>query len=111
MSTFIGGENMTVEMMIKQLKEYPMDSQVCDTYDSPIIWMGSRGTSNMVYLEPKDQTDIDVELEARFAEAMLTNASDNDVAQEIKDLGITLDDLRSYREDAYQWAKQTDVDW
>ena len=103
---------MTVREMIKQLVMYPMDSQVLDTDGSPIMCMVFHNReTNDVRLEPKSQIDVDEWLDDFFRNAMECNQSDNDVAQELKDAGFTIDDLRNYKRDIYEWAMQTDVDW
>lgn len=102
---------MTVARLIKQLTDYPMDAQVCDTDGSPILWMCNRNEGNKVYLEAIADTDIDEELDAFHEEMIECGMSDNDAAQELQDRGFTLDDLRNYSEATYEWAKQTDIDW
>lgn len=101
---------MTVKMLIEQLLQYPMTDQVCDTEGDIIMYaVGKR--DNKVYLEPKGQIDLTSELDAFFEQAEEYNMSDNDAAQELKDRGFTINDLYDYRQDVYEWAIQTDVDW
>lgn len=102
---------MTVARLIKQLTDYPMDAQVCDTNGSPILWMCNRNEGNKVYLEAIADTDIDEELNAFCEEMKNCGISDNDAVEELKEMGYTLDDLKKYSEATYEWAKQTDVDW
>jgi len=96
---------MTVKEMIKQLKRYPTYYQVVDTEGSPIMYMVCR-CANAVTLEPKTQIDKKSWLDDFLQEALNSTMSDDDVAQELKDQGFTLDDLKEYRQDTYEWAKQ-----
>ena len=98
---------MTVREMIRQLVRYPMESQVVDTDGSPIMFMVFHNRENdAVRLEPKSQIDIDSWLNDFFEQATEENESDRDACEELKEQGFTLDDLREYREDTYEWAKQ-----
>lgn len=100
---------MTVRRMIEELVKYPMDYQVVDTEGSSIMYI--RYGVNAVLLEPKTQINKKGWLEDFLQEAMDSGASDDDVAQELKEQGFTIDDLKEYREDVYEWAMQTNVDW
>ena len=101
---------MTVREMIKNLVSYPMDWQVVDTDGSPIMFMCCK-RDGQVGLEPKSQLDVESWLDEFFEQAKADNMSDNDAAQELKDQGFTINDLYDYRQDVYEWAIQTDVDW
>ena len=94
-------------MLIKELLIYPnLDAQVVDTDGSPIMYTlyHSPRESDAVRLEPKCQMDIQEELDAFFNEALEDGRSDRDALDELFERGYTLDDLRNYREDTYQWA-------
>lgn len=100
---------MTVRRLIQQLLNYPnLDAQVLDTDGSPIMYSlyHSRETGDDIRLEPKAQMDIDAELDAYFKQATDTDMSDRDTCDELKEMGYTLDDLRCYRQDTYEWALQ-----
>ncbi len=97
---------MTVRRMIKQLLDYPMDSQVVDTDCSPIMYMLFHNRKgNAVRLEPKSQIDVDAEIEAILKEGIECAELDRDTYEELKERGFTLDDLRAYNYDTYMWAK------
>lgn len=98
---------MTVRMMIRQLLDYPMDSQVVDTNGSPIMYMlfNSR-EDDSVRLEPKDQMNVDAELEVLFQTATEEAWSDYETYDELIERGYTLRDLKDYRNDTYLWAKK-----
>lgn len=103
---------MTVREMIRQLIMYPMDSQVVDTQGSPIMYMRfySRENDN-VRLEPMSQIDKSEWLNDFFDHIDAGSMSDLDVCQELKDQGFTLEDLRNYRQDTYEYAINTGFDW
>ena len=98
---------MTIRMLIKELLIYPnLDAQVVDTDGSPIMYTlyHSARESDNVRLEPKSQIDTYEELDALFANALEEGKGDRDVLDELFEKGYTLDDLKDYREDTYQWA-------
>ena len=103
---------MTVGEMIRQLTRYSMETQVVDTDGSPIMWMFYARPSHqvdvnqggVVKLEPKSHIDIDEELETTFTHYIDDGYSDIDAIEELKERGFTLDDLKAYREDTYEWA-------
>ena len=96
---------MTVRDMIKQLVFYPMDSQVVDTYGSPIMYMHFHSReSNDVRLEPKSQIDVSEWLDDYFEQRIDDGSSDYEVYDELMDMGFTLEDFKNYREDTYEWA-------
>ncbi len=98
---------MTIRMLIKELLIYPnLDAQVVDTDGSPIMYTQyhSARESDNVRLEPKSQMDTYEELDALFANALEEGRGDRDVLDELFERGYTLDDLKDYREDTYQWA-------
>ena len=98
---------MTVRMMIKQLLNYPMDSQVVDTDGSPIMYMLFHSREDdSVRLEPKSQMDVDAELEVLFETACESGESDRDTYDELIERGFTLRDLKDYKYDTYLWAKR-----
>lgn len=98
---------MTVRMMIKQLLNYPMDSQVLDTDGSPIMYMCFHSRENDdIRLEPKSQMDVDAELDAMFQNATECGDTDRDTYDELIERGFTLRDLKDYNYDTYQWALQ-----
>lgn len=104
---------MTIRRLIKQLLSYPnLDAQVVDTEGNPIMWSRYFSRDNDdVKLEPKSEMDIEAELDNFFEEVKHSTMSDNDVAQELKDMGYTLEDLREYNTDVYSWALLTNVEW
>lgn len=98
---------MTIRMLIKELLIYPnLDAQVVDTDGSPIMYTlyHSPRESDAVRLEPKCQMDTHEGLDAFFNEALEDGRSDRDVLDELFEIGYTLNDLKDYREDTYQWA-------
>lgn len=102
---------MTVRTMIKQLLNYPMDSQVVDTDGSPIMYMLFHDRkSEAVRLEPKSQMDIDAELDDLFDTAREEAWGDYETYDELIDRGYTLRDLKDYKYDTYKWALQIAAD-
>lgn len=98
---------MTVRRLIKQLLDYPMDSQVLDSDGSPIMFMLFHSRENDdVRLESKSQMDVDAELEALFNTAREEAWGDYETYDELIEMGFTLEDLKDYREDTYEWAKR-----
>lgn len=102
---------MTVKMLIHQLLDYPMDTQVVDTDGSPImysVYAPNKWTANreIVRLEPKSQIDINEWLYDYIQQAIDSGMSDQDFVDELKEQGFTLEDIRSYREDTYQFCKK-----
>lgn len=99
---------MTVRRLIKQLLEYPnLDVQVVDTEGSPIMFIVYHGKENdNIRLEPKSQMDIDEELNALFETATEEAWGDYETVDELVESGYTLEDLKNYREDTYEWAKR-----
>lgn len=98
---------MTIRMLIKELLIYPnLDAQVVDTDGSPIMYTlyHSPKESDDIRLEPKCQMDTHEELDAFFENALEEGRSDRDVLDELFERGYTLNDLKDYREDTYQWA-------
>ena len=98
---------MTIRNLIKELLTYPnLDAQVVDTDGSNIMYTlyHDPRESDNVRLEPKCQMDITAELDA-FKEHMLeTGMSDRDALHELFERGYTLEDLKEYRQDTYEWA-------
>ena len=100
---------MTIRKLIANLLEYPnLDAQVVDTDGSPIMFTLYHNPNGgaKVRLGPKSQIDISAELEAFLEQESETSNSDRDTCDALKEMGYTLEDLRNYREDTYQWALQ-----
>ena len=108
---------MTVRDMISQLVLYDMDAQVVDSFGDPIMYMAYAKpnkfvtSKNCVRLEPKSQVDRDEWLTDFINEAMDSDMSDYDSCLELKDQGWTLEDLREYSQDVYEFAINSGVDW
>lgn len=98
---------MTVRKMIQQLVMYPMDSQVVDTNGSPIMFMRFHSWEDeSIRLEPKSQIDVNEWLNDFFQDTEESLTSDRDALDELMEQGYTLEDLRNYRKDTYEWAKR-----
>lgn len=98
---------MTVRKMIQQLVMYPMDSQVVDTNGSPIMFMRFHSWEDeSVCLEPKSQIDVNEWLNDFFQDAEEGLMTDIDALDELIEQGYSLEDLRNYRGDTYEWAKR-----
>lgn len=101
---------MIVRELIKQLMDYPMDAQVVLDDNDPVMycvyarnaWMNKEA----VRLEPKSQMDINTELDAFIEQAIEDNYDDREGIYELQEMGYTLEDLKNYSEDFYEWAKQ-----
>lgn len=103
---------MTVRSMIKLLSDYPMDYQVVDTNGSPIMYMLFHDReSKAVRLEPKSQMDINEELDALFDNALEESLGDKETLDELLERGYTLEDLKEYKEDTYNWALSAIADY
>ena len=98
---------MTVRNMIQQLINFPMDTQVVDTYGSPIMYMlyHNRDKNSPVRLESKSQMDVDSWLDDFFETKTNENDSDIDVFNELIEQGFTANDLYLYNSSTYEWAK------
>lgn len=97
---------MTVRMLIHQLLDYPMNYQVIDTAGEPIMYVLHAYDDKAVRLEPKSQMDVDAELRAFFDAAEEEAWGDHETYNELIERGFTLEDLKAYREDTYEWAKR-----
>lgn len=102
---------MTVKMLIHQLLDYPMDAQVVDTVFSPIMYslydhIHDNEGRETVRLEPKSQIDINEWLDDYIKRVTDMGLSDQDLVQDIKDMGFTLEDIKDYREDTYEFCKK-----
>ena len=67
--------------------------------------------NNDVRLEPKSQIDLHSWLDDFFEQAKEENMNDIDACEELRKYGITIDDLREYSKEVYEWAMATEVDW
>lgn len=96
---------MTVKEMVRELLTYPQDMKVVDTWGVPIMYSVNKGDA--IYFEPKDQIDLDQYLDGYFSTVLEYNMSDADTVLELNEMGITLTDLKNYKEDTYNWAIKT----
>jgi hypothetical protein len=98
--------------LVKQLMNYDMDAQVVDTFGSPIMYSVYAHpnkfvtATDCVRLEPKSQIDKEEWLRDFFIDAVNSCMSDRDVCDELKEQGWTLEDMKDYRQDTYEWALQ-----
>lgn len=60
---------------------------------------------NVVWIESKDDIDMGEELEARFANAAEEQLDELDFFMDLLDTGFTLDDIKTYVPDRYEYAK------
>lgn len=99
---------MTVRELIKELLIYPMlEAQVCDSSGSPIMCTKYLGRENNdIALIPKSEINIEASLDDFFEQMIDEGYSDWDVAEMLQVKGYTLDDLKNYRQDTYEWAVQ-----
>lgn len=97
---------MIVKELIKQLMDCPMDAQVIDTREIPIMMIVYKPNDNEIRLEPKDQIDLNAELDAFIEQAIEDNYDDREGIYELQEMGYTLEDLKNYSESFYEWAKQ-----
>lgn len=107
---------MTVREMIKQLINYDMDAQVVDTFGDPIMYTAAKPNKfvdikNCVRLEPKSQVDKEEWLHDYFKNCIEVGMSDYDICQDLAEQGWTLEDLKNYRKDTYEWALRSGFDW
>jgi len=94
---------MTVAEMIRQLTRYPMDWQVTDYENSPIMFMMCT-RKDEVRLKPKRKFDLKEWLDDFFEEAKKSAMSDNEVLEELIEQGITFEDLKAYNPSVASWA-------
>ena len=103
---------MIVRELIKTLVNFPMDAQVVNENKSPIMFAGYCGReTDMIKLKTKEDINLNGWLDDFFGCCLDGATSDYDACMELDDLGVTLEDLRNYREDTYRWALNSGYGW
>ena len=99
-----GDKSMKVKELIKHLLEYPMDYDVVDTDDSPVMYLVEVREDKAIRLEPKSQMDVANELEERLKFYEADDWDECDALMELFEDGYTLDDFK-YNRKRYVWAR------
>ena len=93
---------MTVSRLIKELQDCNPELHVKDIDGDEIMYLVDKGDG--LYMEPKSQTDLHSTLDAFFDYCTDCAMGDEDVIMELQDVGITLEDLKDYKHNIYEWA-------
>ena len=99
---------MTVERLIKQLENYSPKAEVkLNDYKGEVALfaLALANDDNTVWIEGKDDIDLGEEISARFANASEIQTDELDFFLDLLDMGITLEDIRLYCQDKYEYSK------
>lgn len=99
---------MTVERLIKQLENYNPKAEVkLNDYKGEVALfaLALANDDNTVWIEGKDDIDLGEEISARFANASEIQIDELDFFFDLLDMGITLEDIRLYCPDKYEYSK------
>ena len=100
---------MTVERLIKQLKNYNPKAEVRlnDLRGEVALFaLALEGNDNVVWIEGKDDIDLGEEISARFQNASETQMDELDFFIDLLDTGITLADIKLYYPEKYEYSKK-----
>lgn len=105
---------MTVERLIKQLEKFNPKAEVRlnEAYGSTALFAlalvdssNNKDLSNVVWIKGKNDVNIKEELTARFEVAPEEYDDELDFFMELDDIGYTLDDIKKYCPDKYEYSK------
>lgn len=99
---------MTVERLIKQLENYNPKAEVrLNDYRGTIALFAVALADNdkLVWIEGKYDIDLGNEISARFERASEIQMDELDFFMDLLDMGITLEDIKTYCPDKYEYAK------
>ena len=99
---------MTVERLIKQLENYNPKAKVKlnDCRGTTALFaLAMANDDNLVWIEGKDDIDLGEEISARFENANETQMDELDFFIDLLEMGITLDDIKTFCPDKYEYSK------
>lgn len=100
---------MTVERLIKQLKNYNPKAEVRlndHKGDVALFALALKDNDNVVWIEGKDDIDLGEEISARFQRASEIQMDELDFFMDLFDMGITLADIELYYPGRYEYSKR-----
>lgn len=100
---------MTVERLIKQLKNYNPKAEVRlndHKGDVALFALALKDNDNVVWIEGKDDIDLGEEISARFQRANEIQMDELDFFMDLFDMGITLADIELYYLERYEYSKR-----
>lgn len=105
---------MTVERLIKELENLNMpkaEVKLNDIHGSTALFALAlanpyhKELSNVVWIESKNDIDMENELSARFEDASELQMDELDFFMNLLDTGFTLDDIKEYLPEQYEYSK------
>lgn len=105
---------MTVERLIKELENLNMpkaEVRLNDIHGSTALFALAlekpyhKELSNVVWIESKDDIDMENELDARFENASESQMDELDFFVDLLETGFTLDDIKEYLPEKYEYSK------
>lgn len=99
---------MTVERLIKQLKNYNPKAEVRlndHRGEIALFALAHKDDDNIVWIEGKDDIDLGNEISARFEKASEIQMDELDFFMDLLDMGITLTDIELYCPEIYEYCK------
>lgn len=99
---------MTVERLVKQLQKCNPKAEVRlnDCRGTVALFaLSMSNNDNLVWIEGKDDIDLGEEISARFENASEAQMDELDFFMDLLDTGITLEDIKQYCPDKYEYSK------
>ena len=99
---------MTVERLIKQLEKYNPKAEVRlndSRGPTALFALSMKDKEDFVWIEGKANIDLGDEIAARFEKAVEDQMDELDFFMDLIDMGITLEDIRVYCPDKYDYSK------
>lgn len=99
---------MTVKRLIKQLENYKPKAEVRlnDCRGTTALFaVALANNDDLVWIEGKDDIDLGEEISARFERASEIQMDELDFFIDLLDMGITLEDIKVYCSDKYEYSK------
>lgn len=99
---------MTVERLVKQLQKCNPKAEVRlnDCRGTVALFaLSMSNNDNLVWIEGKDDIDLGEEISARFENASESQMDELDFFLDLIDTGITLEDIKQYCPDKYEYSK------
>ena len=99
---------MTVERLIKQLSNMNPKAEVRlnDHRGTVALFaLAMTGEDDIVWIEGKDDIDLGEEISARFENATESQLDELDFFMDLLETGITLDDIKTYYPEKYEYSK------
>ena len=98
---------MTVERLVKQLQKCNPKAEVRlnDCRGTVALFaLSMSNNDNLVWIEGKDDIDLGEEISARFENASKSQMDELDFFMDLLDTGITLEDIKQYCPDKYEYS-------